>query len=95
MEKVGLGGLDLVETELSSELCRWGQGLVVTLPLVRSLGICESWLEIQNTSAQAQEGAGWGREGCQELGSWHSSVVVTPPASWASGSMPLPNPKDC
>lgn len=39
MEKVGPRRLNLAETELSSELCRWGQVPVGTLSLMRSLGL--------------------------------------------------------
>lgn len=92
MAEVGPRGLDLVETELSPELCRWGQSPVVTPPLVRSLGFVRVGWRFKAPLLRPKKMASWGREGCQELGSWHSLVVVTP-TSWASGSMPLPNPK--
>lgn len=61
MEPAQLG---LVETELSSELFRRGQAIAVAPLPVRGLGLLEV-LDIQNTSAQAQENgqveAGWGQ----------------------------------
>lgn len=96
-------GLDLVETELSLELFRWGQATVAAPVPVRGLGLLGLPGHSKHLCSGPRKWTGGGRLGAGEGGgvdSWRSLMVgslfgngVTPPTTLTSGCMPLPDPE--